>query len=95
MNRDEDMRVHDSEYLIRLAKSYERNADELTEHRDRLIDRRSTAKLPPEELNLIGARIDILYAEISDLRKTALHLRRLAAPLTMSPSLARRERNAS
>lgn len=95
MNRNEDKPGFDSVYIRELGESYERTADELTERRNKLLAYRTENKLPPEELRSVGVRIDTLYAEISDLRRTALHLRRLAAPPSPSPSLARRGRSAS
>ena len=83
------------EHIKELSESYFRTAEELSEHRDELIKRRSGTFLAPDEIRSLNDRIDILHAEICELRATATHLRRLAAPPAETPSLSRRERRLS
>ena len=95
MKRIESEHGFDSAYLKELSNIYTKTANDLFAHRLKLMKQRVSGRLTPDELRSVCARIDILSAEISDLRKTALHLKQLAAPLAPSPSLARRGRSAS
>ena len=93
MNRN--TKGFDCEYLRKLSESYARTADELSEHRSKLMEHRSGDRLAPDEARSLNERIDILYIEICELRSTATHLQRLAAPPAEPPSLLRRGRRPS
>ena len=85
----------DREYLRKLSESYAKTAEELSEHRSKLMERRSGESIAPDEARSLNERIDILYAEICELRSTATHLKRLAAPPSEPPSLLMRGRRLS
>jgi predicted RNase H-like nuclease (RuvC/YqgF family) len=95
MNRTAENRHFESEKLTDLSEDYIRSADALESRRLSLMERRRKMMLPPDELRSLEARIATLYAEVKELRRTAQHLRRLAAPKTESPSLSRRGRGIS
>ncbi|MCR5121935.1 MAG: hypothetical protein K6B74_05900 [Ruminococcus sp.] len=95
MNRTAENRPFESEQLDLLSEDYTRTADVLENRRLDLMERRRKAMLPPDELRRLEERIIALHGEVKELRATAQHLRRLAAPKPESPSLSRRGRGVS
>lgn len=78
-------------FAAELSMYYYEQAQKLENHIKTLRKRKSN-RPDPNELSSIEKRIEVLRAEVKDLRENGLKLRRLSEPKPLTPSLSARER---